>query len=145
MPLWEANVTLTTKHGRMPAFVVDKIQQALNSAKKPVNGSRIHLVGVAYKRNVSDLRESPALDIAVLLERLGAEVSYSDPYVPSLRLGDRDLDSQPLERAAPAADCVVIVTDHDGADYARLAETASLIVDTRNALKGVGGDHIVRL
>ena len=132
-------------NGRMPAFVVDKIQQALNGVRKAVNGAKVHLVGVAYKRNVADLRESPALDIAGLLERMGADVGFSDPFVAALRLGDRELEGRPLDEAAPEADCVVVITDHDGVDYMLLAEKASLIVDTRNALKGVAGDHIVRL
>lgn len=132
-------------NGKMPARVVEKIQQALNRVKKAVNGSRIHVVGVAYKRGVSDVRESPAIDVIGLLGRLGADIGYSDPFVPRLRAGERELVGEPLDEAAGAADCVVIVTDHAGVDYAGLAARAKLVVDTRNALKGVSGDHIVRL
>jgi len=132
-------------NGKMPARVVETIQQALNRDKKAVNGSRIHVVGVAYKRGVSDVRESPAIDVIGLLGQLGAEIGYSDPFVPRLRAGELELVAEPLDKAAGAADCVVIVTDHAGVDYAALAARAKLVVDTRNALKGTPGDHIVRL
>ncbi len=132
-------------NGQMPLFIVEKVQAALNARRKPVNGSRIHLVGVAYKKNVSDTRESPALDILALLAKRGAVLSYSDPLVPHLRHDGPPLASQPLEEAAAAADCVVVVTDHDGVDYARLVEVAALIVDSRNVLKALRSDKIVRL
>lgn len=131
-------------NGQMPHFVVEKVQDALNNAVKPVRGSRIHVFGVAYKRDIDDVRESPALDVMLLLKRLGATVSYSDPYIPALHLDDIDLVAQP-EEAAIAADCVVIVTDHSTFDYAGLVRNAELIVDTRNALRGVQSDKIVRL
>jgi UDP-N-acetyl-D-glucosamine dehydrogenase len=131
-------------NGQMPQFVVDKVQNALNDAGKPVKGSRVHVMGVAYKRDIDDLRESPALDIILLLERLGAEVTYSDPHVPHVRLNGHGLRSC-AEDAAGEADCVVIVTDHSGFDYAGLVERSRLIVDTRNALKGIVSDKIVRL
>ncbi len=131
-------------NGQMPRFVADKVQKALNDAGKPVKGSRIHVMGVAYKRDIDDLRESPALDVILLLRRLRAEVSYSDPYVPALRLDGVELTALP-EEAAGAADCVVIVTDHSAFDYRALVERARLIVDTRNALKGVVSEKIVRL
>ncbi len=131
-------------NGQMPHFVVDKVQNALNEAGKPVKGSRIHVMGVAYKRDIDDMRESPALDIMMLLERRGALVSYSDPHVPVLRLDGLTLEAAP-ETAAAEADCVVIVTDHTAFDYARLLERSRLIVDTRNALKGRVSDKIVRL
>jgi UDP-N-acetyl-D-glucosamine dehydrogenase len=130
---------------QMPLFVVDKVQAALNEHSKPVKKSRIHLAGVAYKRNISDLRESPALDILALLEKRGADVSYSDPFAPELRLESRTLYSRPLLEAAAESDCVVIVTDHSNVDYAALVETAPLIVDTRNVLKKYRQPHIVRL
>lgn len=132
-------------NGEMPHFVVEKIQTALNDRAKPVKGSRVHVVGVAYKRNVNDIRESPALDIFALLERRGAAISYSDPYVPHLRWDGGSLSSQPLEEACRAADCVVIVTDHSKIDYARLVELAPLIIDTRNVLRGMRSEKIVRL
>ena len=131
-------------NGQMPHFVVDKIRDALNSATKPVRGSKIHVMGVAYKRNIDDVRESPALDVLLLLQRLGAILSYSDPHVPVLHLDGIDMFAQPDEAAA-AADCVVIITDHSDFDYEMLAQRASLIVDTRNALKGIKSDKIVRL
>jgi UDP-N-acetyl-D-glucosamine dehydrogenase len=131
-------------NGQMPHFVVDKIQNALNDAGKPVKGSRIHVMGVAYKRDIDDMRESPALDVILLLERLGATVAYSDPQVPSLKLDGRELTASP-EEAAAEADCVVIVTDHSAFDYQGLVARSRLIVDTRNALKGIESEKIVRL
>ncbi len=132
-------------NGSMPHFVVDKIRAALNRVEKAVKGSRIHVVGVAYKRDVADVRESPAVDILGLLIRDGAEVSYSDPFVPLLQLESRTLRDTPLAAAVDAADCIVIVTDHSSVDYADLARRAKLVVDSRNALRGVSGDNIVRL
>jgi UDP-N-acetyl-D-glucosamine dehydrogenase len=131
-------------NGQMPHFVVDKVQNALNDAAKPVKGSRIHVMGVAYKRNIEDMRESPALDVMLLLKRRGALITYSDPHVPVLRLDGLDLEAQP-EAAAAEADCVVIITDHTAFDWAGLLDRARLIVDTRNALKGMSSPKIVRL
>jgi UDP-N-acetyl-D-glucosamine dehydrogenase len=131
-------------NGQMPHFVVDKVQNALNDAGKPVKGSRIHVMGVAYKRDIDDMRESPALDVILLLEKRGARISYSDPHVPVLRLDGQVLEASP-EMAAAEADCVVIVTDHTAFDYKALVERSALIVDTRNALKGVHSPKIVRL
>jgi len=131
-------------NGQMPHFVVDKVQNALNDAGKPVKGSRIHVMGVAYKRDIDDMRESPALDVILLLQRRGGIVSYSDPHVPALRVEGLDLTACPEESAA-TADCTVIVTDHTAFDYAGLVARAPLIVDTRNALKGVNSANIVRL
>jgi len=131
-------------NGQMPHFVVDKVQNALNDVGKPVKGSRIHVMGVAYKRDIDDMRESPALDVMLLLQNRGGVMSYSDPHVPVLRLDGLHLDSQP-ESAAAGADCVVIITDHSAFDYAALLERASLIVDSRNAMKGRSSGKIVRL
>ena len=131
-------------NGQMPQFVVDKIQNALNDAGKPIKGSRLHIMGVAYKRDINDLRESPALDILLLLRRRGAILSYTDPYVPELHLEELELKSTPEEEAVQA-DCVVVVTDHSSFDYAGLAERAALVVDTRNALKDYACSKIVRL
>jgi UDP-N-acetyl-D-glucosamine dehydrogenase len=132
-------------NGQMPHFVVDKVQNALNDAGKPVKGSKIHVMGVAYKRDIDDMRESPALDVMLLLKRRGGVVSYSDPHVPVLRLEEGlDLKAIP-EDAAAAADCVVIVTDHSAFDYQALVEGAALIVDSRNALKAFRSPKIVRL
>jgi len=132
-------------NGNMPHFVVDKIQTALNNHSKPVNGARIHVVGVAYKRNIDDMRESPALDVILLLRKRGAVISYSDPYVPHLKLDGITLDSTPLLDSAANADCVVIVTDHADFDYRGLIASSKLIVDTRNAMKAFASEKIVRL
>jgi len=131
-------------NGQMPHFVLSKVQNALNDAAKPLKGSHVHVMGVAYKRNIDDVRESPALDLLLLLEQRGAQVSYSDPHVPSLRLDGRVLQAEPQAIAA-AADCVVIVTDHTAFDYAAVVRQAKLIVDTRNALKSFNSGKIVRL
>jgi UDP-N-acetyl-D-glucosamine dehydrogenase len=131
-------------NGQMPHFVADKVQNALNDAGKPVKGSRVHVMGVAYKRDIDDMRESPALDVLLLLERRGAKLSYSDPHVPVLRLDGLHLEASP-EAAAAEADCVVVITDHTAFDYQGLVERSQLIVDTRNALKGTVSDKIVRL
>jgi UDP-N-acetyl-D-glucosamine dehydrogenase len=131
-------------NGQMPHFVVDKVQNALNDAGKPVKGSRIHIMGVAYKRDIDDKRESPALDVALLLEKRGGTISYSDPHVPALKLDGLNLEAAP-ESAAADADCVVIITDHSAFDYDALVERAALIVDSRNALKKHSSPKIVRL
>jgi len=132
-------------NGNMPHFVVGKIQNALNNHGKAVKGASIHIFGIAYKRNIDDMRESPALDVILLLKKLGAEVSYSDPYVPEVRLDSIDLRSQDALSSAKKADCCVIITDHSNFDYKGLVDSASLIVDTRNALRGFESDKIVRL
>jgi len=130
-------------NGQMPHFVVDKVQNALNDAGKPVKGSRIHVMGVAYKRDIDDMRESPALDVILLLRQRGALVIYSDPYVPRMRLDGLELAACPEEAAA--ADCIVIVADHAGFDYRALVDRSPLVVDTRNSLRGMVSEKIVRL
>jgi UDP-N-acetyl-D-glucosamine dehydrogenase len=131
-------------NGSMPEFVVQRIADALNSAKKPVNGSRVHLFGIAYKRDVNDMRESPALDIIELLSQRGADVSYTDPFVPKMTHGGQPLESVPFDRAIAAAyDCAVVATDHTSFDYAKIA-AMPLVVDTRNAIKTVH-EHVYRL
>jgi UDP-N-acetyl-D-glucosamine dehydrogenase len=129
----------------MPGYVVDRIGEALNTRKKAINGSRVHLLGVAYKKDVSDLRESPALDVLELLHRRGAELSYTDPYVPELHHGSLCLKSVPEPDIERHADCAVICTDHRVFDYASLPHRFPLVVDTRNALKGVVADNVFRL
>lgn len=120
----------------MPQYVVNKITDALNAKRKSVNGSKILILGVSYKKNVSDTRESPAFDIIDLLRIKGADVSYSDPYVPNLELKDMSLTSQTLNKEnLESADCCVIVTDHSNFNYAEIVEHSKLIVDCRNALK----------
>ncbi len=132
-------------NGQMPHFVVDKIQNALNDYTKPLRGSHVHILGVAYKRNIDDVRESPALDIILLLERRGARITYSDPYVPRLQLDGHQLLAQDALTLSGEADCVVIVTDHASFDYAAILEHARLVVDTRNALKNHPSPKVVRL
>jgi UDP-N-acetyl-D-glucosamine dehydrogenase len=132
-------------NGQMPHFVVDKVQNALNDHVKPLKGSRVHILGVAYKRDIDDVRESPALDIIQLLERRGAIVTYSDPYIPEIRLDGRTIRSEGELSLIENADCVVIVTDHRNIDYPAVVEKAQLIVDTRNALKGLKSSKIVTL
>ena len=136
-------------NGGMPHYVVDKVGEALNTRRKAVNGSKVLIAGVAYKRDIDDMRESPALDVMGLLQARGAIVSYADPYVPSLRArdwsGPADLKAVDLVRGAIAQyDCVVIVTDHKTFDYAALVAEADLVVDTRNAIK-TAHPHVFRL
>jgi UDP-N-acetyl-D-glucosamine dehydrogenase len=129
----------------MPHFVVDKVQNALNERCKPLKGSHVHVLGVAYKRDIDDVRESPALDIILLLEQRGVRITYSDPYLPSIQLGDRRLSSADALSMSARADCVVVVTDHAKFDYPGILERANLIVDTRNAYKSQASNKIVRL
>lgn len=127
-------------NGAMPHHVLDKVADALNRDGKTINGARILLMGVAYKADVGDVRESPALDVLALLLQKGAVVSYHDPFVPSIdierRSGGSTMTSVPCTREQVAgADCVVVLTDHSAFDYVELVATARLIVDTRNAVK----------
>ncbi|HTS63870.1 MAG TPA: nucleotide sugar dehydrogenase [Candidatus Acidoferrales bacterium] len=132
-------------NGQMPHFVVEKVQNALNDHGKAVKGSRVHVLGVAYKRDIDDVRESPALDIIHLLQRRGAAVTYSDPHVPTLRIENETLFSTEAGGALEDSDCAVIITDHGSMDYRALLDKAKLIVDTRNALRGLASDKIIRL
>ncbi len=125
----------------MPHFVVDKITDALNRHAKPVNGSTVLVLGLAYKRDIDDIRESPSLDVMGLLHEKGARVRYADPYVPELsaRLwpGNTALLSEAIDaETLAAADCVAILTDHKSVDYELVRRSARLIVDTRNAIAG---------
>jgi UDP-N-acetyl-D-glucosamine dehydrogenase len=131
-------------NSEMPLFVVRKVQDALNRAGRAVNGSRVLVLGVAYKKDIDDVRESPALDILRLLAERGAAVAYHDPHVPRVRVNGGFTDSIPLTAAAlAAADCVVIATDHSTVDYDAVAANARLVVDTRNAM--APADHVVGL
>jgi UDP-N-acetyl-D-glucosamine dehydrogenase len=122
----------------MPALVVEKVAEALNDQRKPVRGCRILVLGVAYKKDVDDMRESPALDVISLLEERGADVVYHDPYVPSFREDGHEHTSVQFTDAEIArADAVVIVTDHSSIDYQRVVDLASVVVDTRNATAGL--------
>ncbi|MFN7923635.1 MAG: nucleotide sugar dehydrogenase [Bryobacteraceae bacterium] len=132
-------------NGQMPHYAVDKIQSALNDVSKPVKGSHIHVMGVAYKKDIDDMRESPAIDVVHLLRERGAKITYSDPYVPVFRVDKEEFFAQDPIQCAAQADCVVIITNHTNSPYSSVIEKASLIVDTRNALKGYKSNKIVRL
>jgi UDP-N-acetyl-D-glucosamine dehydrogenase len=122
-------------NGFMPEYVVGKVVDALNDVRKAANGSRVLILGVAYKPNVSDVRESPALDIMHLLQEKGAEITYCDPFVPDLAHEGFDLTATALSRdVLQSADCVVIVTNHAAFDWEQIAMHAPIIVDTRNAI-----------
>lgn len=130
----------------MPEYVVSKVIDGLNSARKAVNGSRILLLGAAYKPNVSDVRESPAIDIIHLLQERGAEVAYHDPFVDDLTHEGLDLAAIDLtETAVSEADCVVIVTDHNSYDWEWIAANAQLIIDSRNAIHVATKGRLVKL
>ncbi len=129
-------------NGSMPEYVVERVTDALNSVHKSINGSKIHLLGVAYKRDVGDVRESPALDILELLRRRGAILSYTDPFVPRLPSGDAMLES---EWPAQQKDCAIICTNHSSFDYDDIVARFPLIVDSRNALKNRKEPSIFRL
>jgi UDP-N-acetyl-D-glucosamine dehydrogenase len=133
-------------NSEMPAFVVRKVADELNDAFKPVRGSRVLLLGVAYKKDIDDLRESPALEVIRQLQEKGAEVVFHDPFCPVIRDdGHTPLRGLPLHGVAlsdeelAAADCVVVITDHTGVDYPRVAEKAKLVVDTRGVMRDLGG------
>ena len=132
-------------NGSMPQYVVDRVGEALNSQRKPINGSRIHVMGLAYKKDVNDMRESPAIDVIELLQKRGAVLSYTDPYVPRLQHADLNMCSVAEAQAGNGVDCAVICTDHTSFDYASMAKRFPLIVDTSNALKGQKADNIFRL
>jgi len=131
----------------MPFYVVRKITDALNIHKKSINGSKILLLGVAYKENVGDVRESPALDIIEILSQKGAEVIYNDPYVPQIKIGERKWESLSLnENLLSQADCIVITTAHNDYDHKWIVENAKLIIDTRNATKNLSNkEKIIKI
>jgi UDP-N-acetyl-D-glucosamine dehydrogenase len=129
----------------MPEYVVERITDALNDRQKSVRGSRILVLGVSYKRDIDDVRESPALDVLRLLESRGARVAYNDPYVRELRLNGTRLLSEELMPGVAAADLVVIVTDHSRYSYREIVDAAQQILDTRNATKGIVSPKIVKI
>jgi UDP-N-acetyl-D-glucosamine dehydrogenase len=137
----------------MPRYVVSRVQDALNERpdggeSKPLKGSRLLVLGVAYKPDIDDLRESPALDVIGLLEQKGAHVSYHDPYIPKFRHDGMEMIGAPdLNAAIDEADCVVVITNHKAYPYAEILQRARLIVDTRNAFGAAGLSHpkIVKL
>jgi UDP-N-acetyl-D-glucosamine dehydrogenase len=125
-------------NSRMPEYVVERINRGLNETNKSLKGSKILVLGVAYKRDIKDLRESPALDVIRLLQNAGAEVVYNDPHVPSLRMNDSDWKPVKLtKRTLQSSDCVVILADHSAYDYDFIVGNARLVMDTRNATKKV--------
>jgi UDP-N-acetyl-D-glucosamine dehydrogenase len=129
----------------MPYHVLESVGRALNQQKKALNGARILVLGVAYKKDIDDLRESPALTIIELLQKQGAQVSYNDPYFPEVGRGrkyDLQLKCTPLENLGQY-DCVLIVTDHSDYDYERIVEEAQLVIDTRRATRGISSPKIV--
>lgn len=133
----------TDINGNMPRFVVQKLVRLLNDQGKSLKGAKVLLVGMAYKSNIDDLRESPALDVWGLLEQWGAELSYHDPYIPEVR--SLKATNQPLDAASlKGYDAVLITTKHSNVDYELIAEHASLVLDARDAVK-VAGDHIIKL
>jgi len=133
-------------NSHMPDFTVNKILQTLNQRKKSINGSTIVVLGIAYKANVSDVRESPALDVIHLLRQMGAEVSYHDPYVHSIQVGDHRMTSRPYSKdLLRRADAVVIATAHNAFNGRDILANSRLVIDTRNMLRGVKSDHLVRL
>jgi UDP-N-acetyl-D-glucosamine dehydrogenase len=135
-------------NGMMPTFVASLVADGLNRASKSIRGSKIMVLGVAYKKNVSDCRESPALDVMRLLSDKGASLSYNDPFVPSLRLNGKVLKSIELSGAEIARqDCVIILTDHSAYDIRQIVAAAKLVVDTRNATKDLHEfkDRIIKL
>jgi UDP-N-acetyl-D-glucosamine dehydrogenase len=130
----------------MPYHVVTSVAQALNKQKKAINGSRILVLGLAYKKDIDDLRESPSLTVIELLQQEGASVSYNDPFFPKVGRGrkyDLQMTSVPLEQIENF-DCVLIVTDHSSYDYADIVRRAKLVVDTRNATQGITAPNVVR-
>jgi UDP-N-acetyl-D-glucosamine dehydrogenase len=132
-------------NSNMPYHVLDSVARALNQQKKAVNGSKVLILGVAYKKDIDDLRESPALTIIELLKNAGADVSYNDPYFPTVGRGrkyDLQMKCAPLENLGQY-DCVLIVTDHSDYDYERIVRESELVVDTRKATRGIDSRKIV--
>ena len=132
-------------NSEMPEYVCVRVADALNERERAVKGSRILVLGVTYKRDIEDVRESPALDILRILESRGARVSYNDPHVPELALNGVTLRSEDLLPAVRQADLVVIVTDHSAYAYREIVDAAKVIVDTRNATKGIVSDKIIKI
>jgi UDP-N-acetyl-D-glucosamine dehydrogenase len=136
-------------NGNMPHYVVSLMSEALNSVRKPLNGSKVLVAGIAYKKDVDDIRESPALDLLHLLRERGAELSYTDPFVPKLAAkewpnGIDLVNTDVTKTATEEFDCVVVVTDHSQFDYTELQRVAKTVVDTRNAIK-TRSPKVVRL
>lgn len=132
-------------NAQMPEFVVRKAQEILNNRGKAVKGARVHLLGVTYKKNVSDCRESPSVEVVELLEKLGAVVTYSDPYAPVFPAHNHTYKAvEPLDKSVNA-DLAILLTDHDKFDRKALSEHYPVILDTRNAFKGMKSERIIQL
>ena len=129
----------------MPEYVVTRIADALNEREKSVRGSRVLVLGVTYKRDIDDVRESPALDVLRILESRGARVGYNDPFVREVQMNGSTLVSEDLMPAVAAADLVVIVTDHSSYPYREIVEAARQVVDTRNATKGIRSGKVLKI
>ena len=132
----------------MPAHVLGLVTEALNEASRALNGARILVLGVAYKRGIGDTRESPAHEIVSALRRKGAQVSYADPHVPTFHVDGTELKAvEPTEEDLRAADCVLILADHPEFDYGAIARHSALIVDTRHSVPEIKGrrGRLVRL
>jgi len=135
-------------NSKMPDYVVELVTGALNQMEKSVKGAKILVLGVAYKKDIDDLRESPALDVIKLLQRKGASVCFTDPFVQEFNMNDKPLVSQELTaKLVASVDCVVVTTDHSGFDYPMVLKNARSIVDTRNAFgtRGLVSEKIVKL
>lgn len=133
-------------NAQKPAYIVERIADALNEREIALKSSTVLALGVAYKRDVDDVRESPALDVMELLAEKGSDVRFTDPMVATVRVGERELAAVELsEDALKEADATILLTDHSAFDYGWIAETARLIIDTRNAFKGVAGSNIIRV
>jgi UDP-N-acetyl-D-glucosamine dehydrogenase len=133
-------------NSQMPAFTVSRIGDVLNKNKKSLNGSNILVLGVAYKRDTNDIRESPSLEVVKGLAEKGANVSYSDPYVPTIKLNGQVVNSTPvIPRVLESMDCVVVLTDHSTFDYAMVVSHSLRILDCRNALRNIGADNVIYL
>jgi UDP-N-acetyl-D-glucosamine dehydrogenase len=133
-------------NGGMPRFVVTRAMELLNERGKAMRGSRVHILGVTYKKDISDSRESPAIEVIKLLLGLGAEVTYSDPYVPALQIEGHKMQSAPPAREVLASsDLAIIVTNHTAFDYVEMVRNTPLLFDTRNATDGLKAKNLVRL
>jgi UDP-N-acetyl-D-glucosamine dehydrogenase len=132
-------------NSHMPHHVADKVMLALNDRGKALKGSRVHLLGVAYKKDIDDVRESPALDVAHLLRERGALLTFSDPFVSTMRIDPDELQAVDTLTGVAQSDCVVVITNHSQFPYPSILEKAKLVVDTRNAFKGYKSDKLVRL
>ena len=129
----------------MPEYVVERLAEALNDRERSLRGSRVHILGAAYKKDIEDVRESPAVDFIKILQSKGAKVTYTDSWVPTLEHEGIDLKSIDAVPAVETADAVVIITDHSNVPYADLVKRSKLVLDARNATRGIEAANLVRL